>query len=92
MAPSHRQNRNPAHILPDVLASGLKVWFVGTAAGPKSAAVGAYYAHGANRFWRTLHEAGYVSVTKAFQQGRPLTTYSLTPAGRKACRRRAPGG
>lgn len=47
-----------AHILPDVLAPGLKIWFVGTAAGPKSAAVGAYYAHAGNRFWRTLHEAG----------------------------------
>jgi DNA-binding MarR family transcriptional regulator len=33
---------------------------------------------------RTLHEAGYVSVTKAFQDGRPLTTYSLTREGRKA--------
>ena len=33
---------------------------------------------------RTLHEAGYVSVTKAFQEGRPLTTFALTPAGRKA--------
>ncbi|MEP7211418.1 MAG: mismatch-specific DNA-glycosylase, partial [Alphaproteobacteria bacterium] len=51
-------SRNPSHILPDVLAPGLKVWFVGTAAGPKSAAVGAYYAHGGNRFWRALHEAG----------------------------------
>ncbi len=33
---------------------------------------------------RTLHEAGYVSVTKAFQDNRPLTTYSLTKEGRKA--------
>ena len=33
---------------------------------------------------RTLHEAGYVSVTKAFQKGRPLTTYALTRQGRKA--------
>jgi len=33
---------------------------------------------------RTLHEAGYVSVTKAFQKGRPLTTYSLTRQGRRA--------
>lgn len=33
---------------------------------------------------RTLHEAGYVSVTKAFREGRPLTTYSLTQSGRKA--------
>ena len=33
---------------------------------------------------RTLHEAGYISVTKAFQNGRPLTTYALTPPGRAA--------
>ena len=33
---------------------------------------------------RTLQEAGLVSVTKAFQGGRPLTTYSLTPSGKKA--------
>lgn len=46
-----------AHILPDQLAPDLRVWFVGTAAGPRSAAVGAYYAHPGNRFWRALHEA-----------------------------------
>ena len=33
---------------------------------------------------RTLQEAGYASVTKEFQGGRPLTTYSLTAQGRKA--------
>jgi len=33
---------------------------------------------------RTLQEAGYVSVTKTFQGGRPLTTYALTQEGRKA--------
>ena len=33
---------------------------------------------------RTLQEAGYVSVTKSFQHNRPLTTCSLTPAGKKA--------
>lgn len=33
---------------------------------------------------RTLHEAGYVAITKVFQGGRPLTTYSLTARGRKA--------
>jgi TDG/mug DNA glycosylase family protein len=46
------------HILPDRLAPDLRVWFVGTAAGPMSAAVGAYYAHPGNRFWRALYEAG----------------------------------
>ena len=33
---------------------------------------------------RTLHESGYISVTKAFQNGRPLTTYALTAQGREA--------
>ena len=31
---------------------------------------------------RTLQEAGYVSITKSFQNNRPLTTCALTPAGK----------
>jgi len=33
---------------------------------------------------RTLQETGYVSVTKSFQNNRPLTTCSLTAEGKKA--------
>ena len=33
---------------------------------------------------RTLQEAGYVAVAKSYQNNRPLTTCSLTVAGRKA--------
>jgi DNA-binding MarR family transcriptional regulator len=33
---------------------------------------------------RTLQEAGYLAVTKAYQGGRPLTTFALTEVGRKA--------
>jgi DNA-binding MarR family transcriptional regulator len=33
---------------------------------------------------RTLQEAGYVSITKSFRNNRPLTTCSLTAAGKKA--------
>jgi DNA-binding MarR family transcriptional regulator len=33
---------------------------------------------------RTLQEAGYVAVTKSFQNNRPLTTCALTAKGRKA--------
>jgi len=33
---------------------------------------------------RTLQEAGYVAVTKTFQDRRPLTTCSLTSDGRAA--------
>jgi DNA-binding MarR family transcriptional regulator len=33
---------------------------------------------------RTLQETGYVAVTKSFQDRKPLTTCSLTVAGREA--------
>jgi TDG/mug DNA glycosylase family protein len=46
------------HKLPDLLAPNLRVIFVGTAAGRRSAELGHYYAGRGNRFWRTLHEIG----------------------------------
>ena len=33
---------------------------------------------------RTLQEAGYISVAKSYERNRPLTTCSLTAAGKKA--------
>jgi DNA-binding MarR family transcriptional regulator len=33
---------------------------------------------------RTLQESGYVSISKSYQNNRPLTTCTLTAAGRKA--------
>lgn len=33
---------------------------------------------------RTLQESGYVALTKSFHERKPLTTCSLTAAGRKA--------
>jgi DNA-binding MarR family transcriptional regulator len=33
---------------------------------------------------RTLQEAGYVAIAKSYRNRRPLTTVSLTTAGRKA--------
>ena len=47
------------HILPDVLRPGLALVFCGTAAGKRSAAERAYYAHPGNLFWRALFEAGF---------------------------------
>ena len=44
--------------LPDQLRANLRLVFVGTAASTRSAALGHYYAHPGNRFWRALHEAG----------------------------------
>jgi TDG/mug DNA glycosylase family protein len=49
---------SPPHILPDVLQPGLQLVFCGTAAGKRSAAEGAYYAHPGNLFWRALFDAG----------------------------------
>jgi TDG/mug DNA glycosylase family protein len=46
------------HILPDRLKPGLKLVFCGTAAGRVSALSRAYYAHGQNKFWTTLHAVG----------------------------------
>ena len=46
------------HILPDRLKPGLKLVFCGTAAGRQSALQQAYYAHGQNKFWKTLHRVG----------------------------------
>ena len=45
-------------ILPDVLAPNLRVLFCGSAAGTRSAQLGAYYAHPQNRFWPTLAKTG----------------------------------
>lgn len=50
--------RSDSHVLPDVLRPGLALVFCGTAAGRRSAAEGAYYAHPGNLFWRALFDAG----------------------------------
>ena len=48
----------PRHVLPDILRPGLRIVFCGTAAGPVSAARGAYYAHPQNKFWSALEAVG----------------------------------
>jgi len=45
-------------VLPDYLAPGLIVVFVGTAAGARSAARGHYYSGRGNKFWELVWEAG----------------------------------
>jgi double-stranded uracil-DNA glycosylase len=45
-------------MLPDYLASNLRLVLVGTAVGEKSAERGHYYAGPGNDFWAFLHEAG----------------------------------
>ena len=50
--------RTERHVLPDLLQPGLALVFCGTAAGKRSAAERAYYAHPGNLFWRALHASG----------------------------------
>jgi TDG/mug DNA glycosylase family protein len=45
--------------IPDVLAPGLRVLFVGINPGLYSAAVGHHFARPGNRFWKALHGAGF---------------------------------
>ena len=37
-----------------------------------------------NTHIQTLQEAGYIAVSKTYEKNRPLTTCSLTAAGRKS--------
>ena len=47
--------------LPDLLKPDLDLVICGTAAGQRSAEVGAYYAHRSNKFWRVLAEIDLTS-------------------------------
>jgi TDG/mug DNA glycosylase family protein len=46
------------HVLEDLLRPNLRVVICGTAAGTRSARIGAYYAGPGNKFWRTIHAIG----------------------------------
>ena len=66
--------------LPDQLRAHLRLVFVGTAAGQRSADLGHYYAGPGNRFWRTIHEVGITprryeprEFTELFKLGIGLT-------------------
>ena len=48
-----------APLLPDILAPGLDVIFVGAAPSHSSADIGHYYAGPTNKFWLVLHQAGF---------------------------------
>ncbi len=64
-------------MLPDVLRSGLRVVFCGTAAGTKSAATGAYYAGPGNQFWPVLHRIGLTPAQLAPAEYERLLDYGV---------------
>jgi len=47
--------------VPDLIAPGLRVLFVGINPGLYSGAVGHHFARPGNRFWRVLHAAGFTA-------------------------------
>src|SRR4249920_603816 len=63
--------------IPDVIAPGLKVLFCGINPGLYSGATGHHFARPGNRFWRTLHEAGFTPHVLTAREDVTLPTYGL---------------
>ena len=68
---------DPGDVLPDVLVPGLKVVFCGSAAGRRSAELGAYYAGPGNRFWPLLHELGLTPRRLRPEEFRAVLQYGV---------------
>ena len=66
-----------ADILPDILAPGIKLVVCGSAAGTRSAELGAYYAGPGNRFWGMLHRVGLTPVIIAPAEFRTILDYNI---------------
>ena len=58
--------------IPDVIAPGLDVLFVGINPSLWSGAVGLHFARPGNRFWRALYEAGFTDRLLSPYEGREL--------------------
>nr|WP_228845298.1 mismatch-specific DNA-glycosylase [Phototrophicus methaneseepsis] len=63
--------------MPDLLETGLRLVFCGTAASDISAREGAYYANPANKFWRTLYDIGLIPEPLQPKQFPQLLTYRI---------------
>lgn len=61
--------------VPDVIASGLRVLFCGINPGLYSGATGHHFARPGNRFWPTLHQAGFTPRLLHPSEERELLTY-----------------
>jgi double-stranded uracil-DNA glycosylase len=65
------------NIIPDVIAPGLAVLFVGINPGLYSAAVGHHFARPGNRFWPALYEAGFTPRLLHPDEDGELPTWGL---------------
>ncbi|MBX9455439.1 MAG: mismatch-specific DNA-glycosylase [Rhizobium sp.] len=64
-------------VLEDLLQPGLRLVFCGTAAGTRSAQIGAYYAGRGNKFWRTIHAIGLTDRLVAPEDWRLLAHHGI---------------
>jgi TDG/mug DNA glycosylase family protein len=85
MQPPFRPNRDTllaAHgkTIPDVIAPGLRVLFCGINPSLYSAAIGHHFGRPGNRFWPTLHQAGFTELLLTGWEDRELlkTGYGVT--------------
>ena len=65
------------HILEDLLRPELRLVICGTAAGTRSAEIGAYYAGPGNKFWRTIHTIGLTPHLIVPEDWRSLDTFGI---------------
>jgi TDG/mug DNA glycosylase family protein len=63
--------------IPDVIAPGLRVLFCGINPSLYSAATGRHFARPGNRFWKTLHAAGFTPRLLAPAEQRALLAHGL---------------
>lgn len=63
--------------VPDCVAPGLRVLFVGINPGLRSGETGHHFAGASNLFWRLLHEAGLTPVRLTYRDDRRLPRYGL---------------
>ncbi len=70
-------NFTESHILPDILQTGLRVVFCGTAAGNKSADARAYYAHGGNKFWKILFDVKIIPIKYHYSEFEKLPIHLI---------------
>lgn len=63
--------------LPDRVAPGLQVLFVGINPGMRSAALGHHFAGHSNRFWKLLRDVGLVPETMGYERDAELPRFGL---------------
>src|SRR5262249_14669888 len=68
-------------ILPDLLAPGLDVIFVGAAPSHSSAQVGHYYAGPTNKFWRLLSQASFTPRQLRSEEDTEVLRYGIGLTG-----------